>query len=107
MTQLKFSSSSAQRPLRSVRATRLFAVGKPTGSKGILKELVKIVEDTNRGLDVTSVQKERIGDYVMKLQELGEGQTTTGDQMSATWKMLWTTEKARFTNSSLRHFWTI
>lgn len=98
MTRLRFLPHSGQRSFGQTwrRSAPLHAVGKPTGSKEVVKELVKIVEDTDRGLDVTSAQRKMIEEYVDRLQELGEGQITTGEQMAATWRMLWTTEKASF-----------
>lgn len=63
------------------------------GSREAAKELMKIVGDTDRGMATTVQQKAAIEKCVGKLQEMGEGRKTTGLEMSAVWKMVWTTEK--------------
>lgn len=69
---------------------RLRALNSPVES---ISELMQVVQETDRGMKVDSEQRRKIEECVRRLEELQEGVETTGIEMSATWKMLWTTEK--------------
>jgi hypothetical protein len=59
------------------------------------KELLKLLDDTERGLKSNAAQTKEILEVVDRLKSGSEGTTTTGSNLSATWKLLWTTEKVR------------
>jgi len=59
--------------------------------------LLSAIEGTQSGLNTSATQREDILNAVSELEELGRGLVTTSHELSATWKLLWTTEKARFT----------
>lgn len=56
--------------------------------------LLSAIESTQSGLNTSATQREDIMNAVSELEELGRGSVTTGSELSATWKLLWTTEKA-------------
>lgn len=55
--------------------------------------LLKAISGTDRGLTTTGEQKAEILEAVEELAELGRGSISTGGKISATWRLLWTTEK--------------
>ena len=67
----------------------------PTPSEGeiLANELLIACEVTDRGLDTSPEQRAVINDLVDRLAELGASTVTTDESISATWKLLWTTEK--------------
>lgn len=91
---MSFQLRSLRSPSRRLTDRSLRAVEcRVTRSRATIGELLKIVEDTNRGLQTTESQRRAIDQCVEELQRENEDSVTTGQEMSATWKMLWTTEK--------------
>lgn len=59
-----------------------------------VSRLLAAIEGCERGLTGNEEQRAEIMAAVEELRELGSGSTTTGaDELSATWRLLWTTEK--------------
>ena len=58
-----------------------------------VQDLLAAIQSTERGLSTTPAQRSAILSATEALTELGRGTTTTSDALSATWKLLWTTEK--------------
>lgn len=59
-----------------------------------VSRLLIAVEGSERGLSGDEQQRAEIMAAVEELKELGSGSTTTGAaELSATWRLLWTTEK--------------
>lgn len=56
--------------------------------------LLKAIENTERGLVVSPSSRQEISDAVDELEDIGQDTVTTGRDLSATWKLLYTTEKA-------------
>ena len=83
------------RPLTVIRAesTPFGQMFVRSPARPVVEELRRLVQDTNRGRNTTPVQKNAILKCVDKLQTYGEGKKTTGLDSTATWQMLWTTEK--------------
>ncbi|BDA47523.1 probable plastid-lipid-associated protein 11, chloroplasti [Coccomyxa sp. Obi] len=65
------------------------------GGQSIAAEtrLLSAIKDTERGLKTPPSTREDILQAVNELEEIGKGTVTTGTGLSATWKLLWTTEK--------------
>eukprot|EP00873_Tetraselmis_striata_P036818 jgi/Tetstr1/457082/TSEL_043743.t1 len=61
--------------------------------KQLVGELLELVDGTERGLACDKARTAEIAAAVDALAELGGEQVTTGSSLSATWKLLWTTEK--------------
>ena len=60
----------------------------------LIGELRRLVEPTSRGLETTPSTSVEIGCVVDRLAALARDATTTAsDELSGTWKLLWTTEK--------------
>jgi hypothetical protein len=60
-----------------------------------VERLLSSIEGADRGLGNSAEQREAVLAAAAELAELGRGATTTGSDLSATWKLLWTTEKVR------------
>ena len=56
--------------------------------------LLKAIESSERGLTVSPSSRQTILDAVNELEDIGRGTVTTGSELSATWRLLYTTEKA-------------
>ena len=57
--------------------------------------LLQAIDGTDRGMRTSPEQKTAILEAVAQLEDLGRGSITTSGSISATWKLLWTTEKAQ------------
>ena len=57
--------------------------------------LLQAIEGTDKGMSTSPEQKAAILEAVEELEERGRGSVTTSGSISATWKLLWTTEKAQ------------
>ncbi|XP_072958543.1 probable plastid-lipid-associated protein 11, chloroplastic [Typha angustifolia] len=82
-SRLNFLTTAAFRPLRSIRSTRAKS------------DLLRLVSDQDRGLrtQVDPAKRAEIIDAIDALATIGSGSITTDGLLSATWRMLWTTEK--------------
>jgi hypothetical protein len=58
-------------------------------------KLLEAIKGSQRGLDVSASLKEEILRCVEELEEMGKLSITTNDEINATWKLLWTTEKVK------------
>lgn len=59
-----------------------------------VEKLLQSIDGQERGVTTTAEQRAAVLEAVDALRELGAGATTTGAQdLSATWRLLWTTEK--------------
>lgn len=56
-------------------------------------KLIEAIKDSQRGLNTSASQKQDILSAVEELESIGRGTVTTNEVISATWKLLWTTEK--------------
>lgn len=56
-------------------------------------DLLDAIAGSNRGLIRTPSVKDRVMKSVHALKELGKDATTTDESLTATWRLLWTTEK--------------
>mmetsp|Transcript_11414 Transcript_11414/g.27086 ORF Transcript_11414/g.27086 Transcript_11414/m.27086 type:complete len:222 (+) Transcript_11414:92-757(+) len=63
------------------------------GRRELVLELLDAVSNTERGLNCSAGKLIEIEELVTDLTSLQTGQPTTGNDLSATWKLLWTTEK--------------
>ncbi|CAK8540941.1 unnamed protein product [Lathyrus sativus] len=64
-------------------------------SKPAKQHLLSLISDQNRGLKTQNDPTKR-GSIITAIEELaalGAGSVTTGDSLSSTWRLLWTTEK--------------
>ena len=90
---------SSPRPplrLRSVRTRALlsfFNIGRKVAKTDQASKLLELVGDTQLGSATSPELKAEILEAVEELCALQGGQATTGPELSATWKMAWTTEK--------------
>ncbi|XP_072988468.1 probable plastid-lipid-associated protein 11, chloroplastic [Typha latifolia] len=82
-SRLNFLATAAFRPLRSIRSTRAKS------------DLLRLVSDQDRGLrsQLDPAKRAEIIDAIDALATIGSGSITTDGLLSATWRMLWTTEK--------------
>ena len=64
-------------------------------------QLLFVTQDSKRGLQNSKEQKECIEGAISALQEIGKDQVTLQGPIDATWKLLWTTEKAKLTTESV------
>ena len=55
-----------------------------------MERLLSSIEGADRGLGNSAEQREAVLAAAAELAELGRGATTTGSDLSATWKLLWT-----------------
>jgi hypothetical protein len=57
--------------------------------------LVALVQEslTRRGVDCSNDEREEIMEAIGDLRDVAAGSTTNGSYASATWELLWTTEK--------------
>ncbi|CAG9467438.1 unnamed protein product [Pedinophyceae sp. YPF-701] len=58
-----------------------------------LSDVLDAIEGTDRGLATTKEQRKQIEDAVQQLYDEAQGKKTNGKDLSATWKLLWTSEK--------------
>lgn len=92
--------------VRSVRGTVRISCGlldtisngifsKTVGVQSIAAEarLLSAIKNTERGLKTPPSIRQDILQAVNELEEIGKGTVTTGTGLSATWRLLWTTEK--------------
>lgn len=70
-----------------------FRSGKKAQCAAAESRLLEAIKGTDRGLTTTEQQKADILDAVEELAELGRGTVSTGGKISATWRLIWTTEK--------------
>ena len=70
-----------------------FRSGKKAQCTAAESRLLAAIEGTDRGLNTTKEQKAEILDAVEALAGLGRGSVSTGSNISATWRLIWTTEK--------------
>ncbi|KAL4859226.1 Acyl-coenzyme A oxidase [Chlorella vulgaris] len=63
----------------------------PDTSNAAVERLLTSIEGSERGL--CTANGEAVLAAAMELAQLGIGQTNTDDRLSATWRLLWTTEK--------------
>ncbi|KAJ7962089.1 Plastid lipid-associated protein [Quillaja saponaria] len=66
-----------------------------TQSKSAKRDLLNLIADEDRGLKTQKDSEKRnsIVKAIDAMAVLGAGTVTTGDTLSATWRLLWTTEK--------------
>ncbi|GMH32851.1 hypothetical protein BSKO_00685 [Bryopsis sp. KO-2023] len=86
------SWSTAPRQKRNAQSRRASCLAKSNGAE-LREELLTAIEGTDRGLATSYEQQSAIFAVVDKLVEVGKGTVTTGEELSATWKLAWTTEK--------------
>ena len=84
--------STAQ--LRASLAGRALRPSAPASSKRDVQELLKLVSGTSRGLESDAALTQRILEAVDRIATASSSAATTGPQLSSTWRLLWTTEKA-------------
>ncbi|XVE73907.1 hypothetical protein DITRI_Ditri11bG0156200 [Diplodiscus trichospermus] len=86
------SNSSKLRHIRVPRITCSFII---TPSQSAKQDLLNLISDQDRGLKTQKDPEKR--DAIVKAIDamaiLGRNAVTTGDSLSATWRLLWTTEK--------------
>lgn len=58
-----------------------------------MDDLIELTADTNRGAESSPQQRERILKAVDALEKSQAGRPTTGRDVDATWRLLWSTEK--------------
>ena len=65
------------------------------GGQSIAAEtrLLNAIKNAERGLETPPSTTQDILQAVNELEEIGRGKVTTGTSLSATWRLLWTTEK--------------
>lgn len=82
-------------PYYNSRTPKVTCSSLTTQSKLAKQELLNLISDQDRGLKTQSDLKKR--DSIVKaidaLAALGRDSVTTGPSLSATWRLLWTTEK--------------
>lgn len=59
----------------------------------IVDDLIELTADTNRGANTSPQQQERILKAVDALEKAQAGRPTTGRNVDATWRLLWSTEQ--------------
>lgn len=77
------------------RATHVCRASSKTETRLARDDLLGLIANEERGVKTqkNSNQREQIIKAIEALGVLGSEQTTTNDSLSATWRMLWTTEK--------------
>ncbi|XP_051121032.1 probable plastid-lipid-associated protein 11, chloroplastic [Andrographis paniculata] len=67
----------------------------PSPSLAAKRHLLQLIADEHRGVKTQSNPQKlsQIVDAIDSLAATGRGSVTTGESLSATWRMLWTTEK--------------
>uniref|UniRef100_A0A7N1A814 Plastid lipid-associated protein/fibrillin conserved domain-containing protein n=2 Tax=Kalanchoe fedtschenkoi TaxID=63787 RepID=A0A7N1A814_KALFE len=80
------------RILRHLPVTCSTAIPKSTSPK---QRLLTLISDEDRGVKTlkNAAKRSEITAAIDDISELGKGTVTTGDSLSATWRLLWTTEK--------------
>lgn len=102
---LATSISALEIPLRCARVTRsrgqqsrcraFASLSKDDArAKSVREQLLVAVQGTDRGVTCSEEEKRDILKLTEELGEIGKDQVTTGDTLSGTWKLAWTTEKA-------------
>ena len=92
---------------RSVRFPRTSLAGnicraQTQSNASAVHDLLTAIRGTERGVSTTGAQRQAILTATAALTELGRGSTTTCDTLSATWKLLWTTEKVAYQDNLLQ-----
>jgi hypothetical protein len=59
----------------------------------IVDDLIQMTADTDRGASTSPQQRDRIMKAVDALKQIQAGRPTTGSDLDATWKLLWSSEK--------------
>ncbi|KAJ4800234.1 Plastid-lipid associated protein pap [Rhynchospora pubera] len=99
MATIRYNAGASLRPpsSRFRSPTCILSFFRPTKSKSARakSDLLNLISDQDRGLKTQSDPSKRseIISAIDALELLGEGSVTTGKSLSATWRMLWTTEK--------------
>ncbi len=87
----------ASRPQRS-RNTTVAALGffrKQIATSGGVDDILAVVESTERGCNTSRSQRASIDAALGVLEGAGDKTSLFNKGLSATWKLLWTTEKVR------------
>ena len=85
--------SARPRPVRTQALLNFFNIGKKVAKVDQASKLLELVSDTQLGSDTPPELKVEILEAVEQLCALQGETATTGPDLSATWKMAWTTEK--------------
>lgn len=72
-------------------ALNLFEAKGP--AKDVRENLLTAIQGTDRGVTCNEEKKKEILKLTEELAEIGKEQVTTGDSLSGTWKLAWTTEQ--------------
>ncbi|CAH2078936.1 unnamed protein product [Thlaspi arvense] len=88
------SASSPPLGLRRSSRTSCSLFAKPTAQRA-KRNLLDLISDQDRGLRTQkdAAKRDAIVDAIESMAVIGRGSTTTGESLSATWRLLWTTEK--------------
>lgn len=84
--------------VRRVRQSTVAALGffrKRIATSGAVDDILAAVEGSERGCCTSRSQKARINAALGVLEEAGDNTRPISKGLSATWKMVWTTEKVR------------
>lgn len=60
-----------------------------------IDQLLEAIEGTERGLSTSAEKQEQIDAAIAILEEAGKGSVTSGESLTATWRLVWTTEKVQ------------
>ena len=85
--------------VRHVRLSTVAALGffrKRIATSGAVDDILAAVGDSERGCRTSRAQKARIDAAVGVLEGAGDDSDPVSKSLSATWKLLWTTEKVGF-----------
>ncbi|XP_050386323.1 probable plastid-lipid-associated protein 11, chloroplastic isoform X3 [Argentina anserina] len=83
------------KPSSSTRAAKITCSSVAAQSRLAKQDLLSLIADQDRGLKTQAdpARRAAIIDAIDALADLGKGTVTTGTDLSATWRLLWTTEK--------------
>ena len=99
----------AQAPTFHSRRARLSTVAalgffkKRIATSGAVDDILAVVQDTERGCRTSKSQRASIDAAVGVLQGAGDDGRPVSKSLSATWKLLWTTEKVGLAAKSATH----
>lgn len=99
------AKASALHPRRA-RLSTVAALGffkKRIATSGAVDDILAVVQDTERGCRTSKSQRASIDAAVGVLQGAGDDGRPVSKSLSATWKLLWTTEKVGFPAESATH----
>jgi hypothetical protein len=68
-------------------------------TSGAVDDILAVVSDTNRGCSTSGSQRASIDAAIGTLEGAGNDASLFNKGLSATWKLLWTTEKVRWSAS--------